>query len=273
MTRADARENRERILQAAAQLLERSPKASLADVAAAAGVSRSTVNRHFPTRAALVRASRNARPAPEPEQADELLPPGQLGRARPTMLEAIHAFDVVSPPVLPEQLVAEAQRLAEVPLGLYVIDIDGTHLLRVAGPDRLPKQLPAPLAIGPEIDADGLAELRKGLADLPGSEVIPLWVRGRAAGVFLTLGKPRRSLSDLARQAAVAITLADRYTDAFARATRRKDPTAAAEIQQSLLPPRISRVSGAEVAGNVLDGSLKFQKPPQCWDLKRSVMI
>ena len=29
-------------------------------------------------------------------------------------------------------------------------------------------------------------------------------------------------------------------------------PTAAAEIQQSLLPPRISRTTGGEVAGNVL---------------------
>lgn len=249
--RADARENRERILQAAAQLLERSPKTSLADVAAAAGVSRSTLNRHFRTRAALVRASRE-QPQPEPEQPEELLPAGRLGRDRPVSMEAIHAFDVVAPPILPEQLVAEAQRLAEVPLGLYVIDIDGSHLLRVAGPERLPERLPAPLAIGPEIDADGLAELRKALSDMPGSEVIPLWVRGRAAGIMLTLGKPRRSLTDLARQAAVAVTLADRYTDAFARSTRRKHPTAAAEIQQSLLPPRIARVTGAEVAGNVL---------------------
>ena len=70
--------------------------------------------------------------------------------------------------------------------------------------------------------------------------------------MLITLGKPRNPLAELARQAAVAITLADRYTDAFARATRRKRPTAAAEIQQSLLPPRISRITGGEVAGNVL---------------------
>jgi serine phosphatase RsbU (regulator of sigma subunit) len=59
-------------------------------------------------------------------------------------------------------------------------------------------------------------------------------------------------LAEIARQAAAAITLADRYTDTFARAQRRKQPRAAAEIQQSLLPPRISRISGGEVAGNVL---------------------
>ena len=69
---------------------------------------------------------------------------------------------------------------------------------------------------------------------------------------MLTLGRPRNSLTELARQAAAAIALADRYTDTFARAQRRKRPLPAAEIQQSLLPPRISRVSGGEVAGNVL---------------------
>jgi serine phosphatase RsbU (regulator of sigma subunit) len=69
---------------------------------------------------------------------------------------------------------------------------------------------------------------------------------------MLTLGRPRRPLAEIARQAAAAITLADRYTDTFARGQRRKRPRAAAEIQQSLLPPRISRISGGEVAGHVL---------------------
>ena len=158
----------------------------------------------------------------------------------------------MAPPVLPEQLVAEAQRIADVPLALYVLDIDGSHLLRVAGPDRLPERLASPLAIGPELDSAGLSELRAQLADRPGTEVVPLWLRGRATGVLLTLGRPRRPLAEIARQAAAAITLADRYTDTFARGQRRKPPRAAAEIQQSLLPPRISRITGGEVAGNVL---------------------
>ena len=76
--------------------------------------------------------------------------------------------------------------------------------------------------------------------------------RGRATGVMIALGRPDEALTDLARQAAAAITLADRYTDAFAMAQRRKQPKAAAEIQQSLLPPRIVRVTGGEIAGNVL---------------------
>ena len=68
-------------------------------------------------------------------------------------------------------------------------------------------------------------------------EVYALWLRGRANGVLITFGRPKSPLSELARQAAAAITLADRYTDVFALAQRRKQPKAAAEIQQSLLPP------------------------------------
>ena len=167
-------------------------------------------------------------------------------------LEAISVLDTVTPFVLPEQLVAEAERLAEVALALYVIDIDGSHLLRIAGPTRLPARLKAPLAVGPELDRDGVSQLRDQLAAHPGVEIVPLWLRGRALGVLLSLGRPRRSLASLARQAAAAIVLADRYTDVFARARRRKQPQAAAEIQQSLLPPRISWITGGEVAGNIL---------------------
>jgi hypothetical protein len=86
----------------------------------------------------------------------------------------------------------------------------------------------------------------------PGTQWVPAASPGHANGVMIAFGRPAEPLSDLARQAAAAITLADRSTDAFALAQRRKQPTASAEIQQSLLPPRVSRITGGEVAGNVV---------------------
>jgi serine phosphatase RsbU (regulator of sigma subunit) len=252
LRRADALRNRERILDAAERMLDRSPSASLADIAAAAGVSRATLHRRFRTRDELVTALRDRPHEQGLGSAPDPLPTGRLGRGRPVSLDAIQVFDVVPPPVLPEQLVAEAQRIAQVPVALYVVDIDGTHLLHMAGPDRLGQTIEAPLAIGPELDADGLSQLRQQLATHRGTEVIALWLRGRVNGVMIAFGRPSEPLTELARQASAAITLADRYTDAFAQAQRRKQPKAAAEIQQSLLPPRIIRVTGGEVAGNVL---------------------
>jgi serine phosphatase RsbU (regulator of sigma subunit) len=240
------------IIGAAARLFGQSPSVTLADVAAAAGLSRSTVYRHFKTRDELTTAIGSRSGAAKPARAEALLSPGQLGRERPVLLDALHVFDAVSPAVLPDQLVAEAQRIANVPLALYVLDIDGSHLLRVAGPERLPERIQAPLAVGPELDADGLTSLRERLKGQPGAHVVPLWLRGRATGVMITLGEPQGSLTELARQASAAIALADRYTDSFARAQRRKQPKAAAEMQQSMLPPRIARVTGGEVAGNVV---------------------
>ena len=250
--RADALRNRERILDAAERLLEQSPSATLADIAAAAGVARSTLHRRFASRDNLIAALHDRPHRTGIEPARGAVPAGRLGRGRPVTLDAIQVFDVVPPAVLPEQLVAEAERIAGVPVALYVLDIDGSHLLHMAGPTRLGDKLEAPLAIGPELDADGLSDLRYQLGAFRASEAYALWLRGRASGVLIAFGRPAEPLRELARQAAAAITLADRYTDAFALAQRRKQPKAAAEIQQSLLPPRISRVTGGEVAGNVL---------------------
>ena len=56
--RADAARNVHRIVEVAARLLGEDPHAGMAEVAAAAGISRATVYRHFATREALIDAIR-----------------------------------------------------------------------------------------------------------------------------------------------------------------------------------------------------------------------
>jgi serine phosphatase RsbU (regulator of sigma subunit)/AcrR family transcriptional regulator len=183
----------------------------------------------------------------------QLRPPGQLRAAAPPLLDVVRALDEVPPALVPEQLVAEATRLAGGPVGLYVLDIDGSHLLRLAGRDDFPARLRAPLALGPELAEDGLPDLRAHLArEMPGVAIAPMWLRGRAVGVLLALRGSEAGLHEVARLGAAALELAKGYTDVIDAARRRKDMDPAAEIQQSLLPPRIARIGGAEVAGSVL---------------------
>src|SRR4029453_9584166 len=129
--RVDASRNRRRIIEAATRLFQQSPSATLADIAPAAGVSRSTLYRNFRDRQELIGAIDDHSDEIDLGKADDSLPAGRLGRKRPVPLEAIDVFDAVPPPVLPDQLVAEAQRIANVVLALYVVDIDGSIFLSV----------------------------------------------------------------------------------------------------------------------------------------------
>lgn len=252
--RADAAASRRRILDAA-RALQATRRLSMTRLAAAAGVGRSTLYRHFPSRETLLRAL--AGEPTEQEGADAaVLPykaPGRLGRQRAVPVDVVTVLDEVPPHLIGDQLVAEARRLAGVAVALYVVDLDGSRLLRLAGSEDFPAELEAPPALGPEIVPEGLADFYADLGTrLPRCTVEPLWVRGRVVGLLLSVGDPVVRLDELATQGAAALELAGDYSDFIETARRRKPTTAAAEVQLGLLPPRVARVTGAQIAGGLL---------------------
>src|SRR5436305_12231299 len=183
-TRSDAVQSRQSILRAAAMLKER--RVTMGELAAAAKVGRSTLYRHFPTRQALEQAleefangeSLRASPVSGRITTMPYRPPGQLGRDAPLALEVTRVLAEVPPHLVPDQLVAEARRAAGVAVALYVVDIDGSQLLRLAGSPEFPERIDDPPALGPEIVSEGLPEFYERLQQqLPGCVPEPLWLR------------------------------------------------------------------------------------------------
>jgi AcrR family transcriptional regulator len=255
--RSDAALNRTKIVGAALHLLATDPDATMIEIAAEAGVGRGTAYRHFPSRDELVQAvRRQERDDKEANELEFVRPPGEVAHSAPTPMSITDVLNKVPPFQLGDQIIAEAQRLAGVTTAaIYLCDLDGTTLQRMAGGGGFPDRLAVPLAVGPEIPREGVEALRASIEEvLPGVAVAPMYLRGRATGVLIAIGARDDALRDLAAEAAAAIALADEYTDAIASVRRVRPTSPAAEIQQNLLPPRILRIAGALVAGNVLPG-------------------
>jgi serine phosphatase RsbU (regulator of sigma subunit) len=255
--RSDAALNRARILEVAGEALAEDPDVGMTAIAERAGVSRGTVYRHYASREELVDAVRKqARDDAEAVEDDALRPAGQLANTTPTPLSVTDVLNQVPPFQLGEQIIAEAQRIPGVAsAAIYLIDLDGTSMQRLAGAATFPDTFAVPLAVGPEIPRDGIEPLRERIEEaLPGTAVAPLYLRGRAIGVLLAIGPADDAIRDLAREAAVALALAADYTDVIESTQRLHHVSAAAETQQILLPPRIVRITGATLAGNVLPG-------------------
>ena len=255
--RSDAALNRAKIIAAARRLLSDNGDASMRSIADAAGLGRGTVHRHFQTRDELMDAvRRQARDDADSDEEDYLRPPGELANVSNTPLSVADVLNKVPPFQLGEQIIAEAQRLPGVSsAALYVVDLDGASMQRLAGAATFPVQISVPLAVGPEIPREGVAAIRAVFEELlPGATVAPLQLRSRAIGVLLAVGTASDQLRDLASEAAIALAIAPAYTDYIDTVRRTRPTSPAAEIQQNLLPPRIARVGGATLAGNVLPG-------------------
>src|SRR5215207_2462206 len=159
--RADAERNAAHVIEVAVELLQAEPDASLEELAAAAGVSRATLYRHFGSRSALVEAARtHARANTDANDRDALRPPGELAGG-PNPFDVADVLNKVPPHLLGEQVVAEAQRIAGVSsAAIYLVDLDGLKLRRLAGPVTYPLELPVPLAVGTEIPREGIPALQ-----------------------------------------------------------------------------------------------------------------
>jgi serine phosphatase RsbU (regulator of sigma subunit) len=153
---------------------------------------------------------------------------------------------------LPAAIVAIAERLTGATVGLYVVDLEGVALRRLAGASTLPEEVPIPQMAGPEIPSGHLQALERTFAARGRGTVVPLWLRHRAIAVFVVEAAPTAALEAFASSAAVALELSLRYSDRLAGARHRQRATPGAELQQALLPPRVSGLRGAEIAGSVL---------------------
>ena len=105
-------------------------------------------------------------------------------------LSVTEVLSKVPPFQVGDQIVAEAQRLDGVTsAAVYLADLEGTTLQRLAGAGAFPSRIPLPLAVGPEIPREGIEPLRALIEELlPGTVVAPMYLRGRAIGLLMAVG-------------------------------------------------------------------------------------
>lgn len=163
------------------------------------------------------------------------------------LLRDVAVYDLAS------HIVAVASERCGCRVGLYVVDIGGGELRRVAGDEGLVQRLAIPQTIGPEMAIEQADDIAAAVASFSAElRFVPLWLRHRAVAALICDGDPGDSLDGLAREAAAAIELATGYTDQFSSARRHAPVATAAQLQQELLPPRIAAARGAEIAGCIL---------------------
>lgn len=180
-------------------------------------------------------------------------PDDTIGDARGA---AQHLREEGAPHRLPDRLRQDFEAVHGGSVAIYVMDVDGSCLRLLAG-DRLrvPGVIPAPVGIGPEVPPEAFRALADAVARaLPGCGSAPLVLADRALGVVVRPDGASPGLDESATEGALALEMISGYTDAVHAARRHKHPQPAAEMQQNLLPPRIARLSGADLAGGVLPG-------------------
>jgi serine phosphatase RsbU (regulator of sigma subunit) len=161
-------------------------------------------------------------------------------------------LDGIAPHSLAGWLAAEAGRRAGGEAAVYLIDLDGQELVLVAGGPGMPGRIGGVPGVGPEIAPEVLEGLHALVERaVPGAAAAPMIVGGRAIGAIVARRAGLGALGELPAQAAQAIELATDRTDVFERARRISPISPAAEIQQDVLPPRLSWPQGAELAATI----------------------
>ena len=236
-------------------------RTSMAQIAAAADVGRSTLYRHFPTR----RARRRARGAPAGPGARDLSRqrwrrrcrssrPDSSGRAQPLAARG-HARARRGPSASDRR--PARRRGAPRRRASPSRSTSSTSTARSWSASPAPRTSPSrsrrrPRSVPRSCPRDCRRSTSGCNERCRAASPSRCGCAGACSACCCASGSRSSALEDIAKQGAAALELANDYTDLIEAARRRKPTTAAAEVQHHLLPPRIARVTGAQLAGGLL---------------------